>query len=53
LCRGPPPPPTAAVFDRSGPLGTAVVTSLANAKRVVDLGGVEYTDDGERRRTSR
>ncbi|WP_244930522.1 acyl-CoA thioesterase domain-containing protein [Nocardioides sp. W7] len=43
---------TATVFDRSGPLGTAVVTSLANAKRVVDLGGVEYTDDGERRTTA-
>lgn len=43
---------TAAVFDRSGPLGTAVVTSLANAKRVVDFAGVEYTDDGERRRTT-
>lgn len=42
---------TAAVFDRSGPLGTAVVTSLANAKRVVDFEHVEYTDDGERRRT--
>lgn len=41
---------TAAVFDRSGPLGTAVVTSLANAKRVVDFAEVEYTDDGERRR---
>jgi len=40
---------TAAVFDRTGPLGTAVVTSLANAQRVVDLGGVEYTDGGERR----
>lgn len=39
---------TAAVFDRSGPLGTAVVTSLANARRVVDMGGVEYADDGSR-----
>lgn len=43
---------TAAVFDRSGPLGTAVVTSLANTKRVVDFSEVEYTDDGERRRTT-
>ncbi|WP_244509243.1 acyl-CoA thioesterase domain-containing protein [Nocardioides lianchengensis] len=43
---------TAAVFDRTGPLGTAVVTSLANARRVVDFGDVEYTDSGERRRTS-
>lgn len=44
---------TAAVFDRSGPLGTAVVTSLANAKRGVDFEKVEYSDDGERRRTGR
>jgi hypothetical protein len=44
---------TAAVFDRTGPLGTAVVTSLANARRVVDFAQVEYTDDGERRTTSR
>lgn len=42
---------TAAVFDRSGPLGTAVVTSLANAKRVVDFTEIEYTDAGERRTT--
>lgn len=42
---------TATVFDRSGPLGTAVVTALANARRQVDLSGVEYSDDG-RRRTS-
>ena len=40
---------TAAVFDRSGPLGTAVVTSVANALRTVDMGGIEYTDDGARR----
>lgn len=42
---------TAAVFDRVGPLGTAVVTSLANTRRVVDFEGVAYTDDGERRTT--
>jgi hypothetical protein len=42
---------TAAVFDRTGPLGTAVVTSLANTLRVVDFAQVEYTDDGERRTT--
>ena len=41
---------TAAVFDRTGPLGTAVVTSLVNAHRTVDFDGVEYGDDGERRR---
>lgn len=42
---------TAAVYDRSGTLGTAVVTSLVNAKRTVDFDGVEYSDDGQRRRT--
>lgn len=40
---------TAAVFDRQGQLGTAVVTSLVNARRTVDFEDVEYTDDGERR----
>jgi hypothetical protein len=39
---------TATLFDRAGTLGTVVVTSLANARRTVDLGGVEYTDDGGR-----
>jgi hypothetical protein len=42
---------TAAVFDRAGPLGTAVVTALANARRAVDFDGVTYNDDGERRST--
>ena len=33
---------TAEVYDASGPIGTATVTSLANARRTVDLsGGVE------------
>ncbi|WP_408899421.1 acyl-CoA thioesterase domain-containing protein [Nocardioides sp. R1-1] len=33
---------TAEVFDASGPIGTATVTSLANTRRTVDLsGGVE------------
>ncbi|WP_182524981.1 acyl-CoA thioesterase domain-containing protein [Nocardioides dongkuii] len=41
---------TAAVLDREGPIGTVVVTSLANAKRSVDIGGVEYADDGSRTR---
>ncbi len=41
---------TATVFDRSGALGTAVVTSLVNARRTVDFDGVEYSDDGQRRR---
>ncbi|WP_134741798.1 acyl-CoA thioesterase domain-containing protein [Nocardioides sp. 503] len=40
---------TVAVFDRLGPLGTAVVTALANARRTVDMGGIEYQDDGSRR----
>jgi len=43
---------TAAVFDRQGPLGTVMVTSLVNAHRVVDFDGVEYTDSGERRTTA-
>lgn len=40
---------TATVFDRSGPIGTAMVSALANAQRAVDLGSVEYDDDGSRR----
>ncbi len=40
---------TAEVFDRSGPLGTAMVTSLANAKRPVSFENLEYDDDGVRR----
>ena len=43
---------TAGVFDRSGQLGTVVVTSLVNARRSVDFENVEYTDDGERRTKS-
>ena len=39
---------TAAVFDRQGPLGNVVVTSLSNAKRSVDFEGIRYTDDGRR-----
>jgi hypothetical protein len=41
---------TATVLDRAGVLGTSMVTSLANAKRVVNFENVEYTDDGRRRR---
>jgi hypothetical protein len=41
----------AAVIDRAGQLGNAVVTSLANTERVVDFEQVEYTDDGQRRTT--
>lgn len=40
---------TAAVFDREGPLGSVIIASLANARRTVDLAGVEYDDDGTRR----
>ena len=43
---------TCAMFDRRGPLGTVTVASLANSRRTVDLSGVEYTDDGERRRAA-
>ena len=42
---------TVEVFDRVGPLGTAMISSLANAARPVDFEGVEYDDDGTRRRT--
>ena len=43
---------TAVVFDRTGQVGTSVVTSLVNARRTVDFDGVEYSDNGERRRRS-
>ncbi len=39
---------TATVFDREGALGTIVVTSLANARRTVDLGKEQWEDDGRR-----
>lgn len=42
---------TTVVFDRAGQLGSAVVTSLANARRTVDFESVEFTDDGARRTT--
>jgi acyl-coenzyme A thioesterase PaaI-like protein len=42
---------TCAMFDREGPLGTVTIAALANARRTVDLGAVEYSDDGTRRRT--
>ncbi|MGB0100282.1 MAG: acyl-CoA thioesterase domain-containing protein [Nocardioides sp.] len=44
---------TVAVFDRTGALGTVTVAALANARRRVDMGGVEYSDDGQRRSASR
>ena len=36
---------TAAVFDRQGPVGNAVVSSIANAKRTVDFGVHDFSDD--------
>ena len=41
---------TAAMFDRTGPLGTVIIAALANARRTVDLGSVTYSDDGRRQR---
>jgi hypothetical protein len=40
---------TAAVFDRAGQVGVAMVTTLANTRRRVDFSQVEYTEDGRRR----
>lgn len=40
---------TVEVFDRAGPLGTAMVTALANASRPIDFEGIEFEDDGSRR----
>ncbi len=36
---------TAAVFDRTGPIGTAVVTSLSNAKRTIDFESMTHPYD--------
>lgn len=33
------------VFDRHGPLGTTVVTSMANTRRGIDMGGRRWEDD--------
>ena len=41
---------TVEVFDRAGPLGTAMVTALANAKRPVDFEGIRFDDEGGRTR---
>lgn len=43
---------TAEVFDRAGPLGTAMVTALANASRPVNFENVEFSDDGSRRQST-
>jgi len=40
---------TVEVFDRAGPLGTSMVTALANAARPVNFDNVEFDDDGGRR----
>lgn len=40
---------TAEVFDRSGPLGTATVSAMVNARRTVDLGGPENPDNAAQR----
>ena len=42
---------SATVFDRSGTIGVASVTALANAKRPVDFEQVRYDDDGTRHTT--
>jgi hypothetical protein len=39
---------TVEVFDRAGPLGTSMVTAIANAKRPVNFEKIEFTDDGGR-----
>ncbi len=39
---------SATVFDRSGTIGVASVTALANAERPVDFEQVRYADDGTR-----
>ncbi|HEY9565940.1 MAG TPA: acyl-CoA thioesterase domain-containing protein, partial [Nocardioides sp.] len=36
------------VFDRTGPIGTTVLTGLANARRTVDFESIGYLDSGER-----
>lgn len=43
---------TVEVFDRAGPLGTAMVTALANASRPVNFDNVEFDDSGARRSQS-
>ena len=40
---------TCAMFDRRGPLGTVTIAALSNSRRTVDMAGVEYSDNGERR----
>lgn len=40
---------TATVFDRTGPIGTSVMTAVANTRRTVDFEQVDYREDGSRR----
>lgn len=40
---------TAEVFDRTGALGTATVSAMANSRRTVDLGGPENPDNAAQR----
>ncbi|QIX28142.1 thioesterase family protein [Nocardioides sp. JQ2195] len=39
---------TATIFDRRGPIGTTVMTAIANTRRTVDFDNVTYADDGSR-----
>ncbi|KQY50169.1 thioesterase family protein [Nocardioides sp. Root140] len=39
---------TATIFDRRGPIGTTVMTAIANAKRTVDFDAIDYREDGSR-----
>lgn len=39
---------TATIFDRRGPIGTTVMTAIANSRRTVDFEDVAYLDDGSR-----
>ncbi len=39
---------TAVVFDRGGPIGSVVLTSLVNARRGVDFSVTRFDDDGSR-----
>lgn len=42
---------TVAVYDREGPLGSVVVTALANTRRAIDFSAVRFGEDGSRERT--
>lgn len=40
---------TATVFDRTGPIGTSMVTALVNADRTVDFEQVSFLEDDHRK----